>query len=75
MHQIMALVLPIIAKDEAIFIIEEFHSSLNERWGVAKEALENGILLYGVNASDKTRLREWFSTLIEPCSETKSSVS
>ncbi|MFQ6052024.1 MAG: nucleotidyltransferase domain-containing protein [Candidatus Hydrothermarchaeota archaeon] len=42
------------------YTIEEFHSSLKENWGVAKEALESGILLYGIDASDKTSLHEWF---------------
>ena len=54
-----------ISVDVFPYTIEEFHSSLEENWGVAKEALENGILLYGINASDRTNLCEWFSTLIE----------
>lgn len=51
------------------YTIEEFHSLLKEKWGVAKEALENGILLYGINASDKIHLHEWFSTLSEEISD------
>jgi len=51
------------------YTIKEFHSSLKEKWGVAKEALENGILLYGINASDKTHLRQWFFSLSEEISD------
>lgn len=54
-----------ISVDVFPYTIEEFRSSLKENWGVAKEVLEHGLLLYGINASDKTSLREWFSTLIE----------
>jgi len=46
------------------YTIEEFYLSLKENWGVAKEVLEHGILLYGIKTSDKIPLHEWFDTLI-----------
>lgn len=47
------------------YTIEEFLSSLNEKWGIADEVIKNGVLLYGIN-NDKglTFFNEWFFSFI-----------
>lgn len=48
------------------YTIEEFQSSLNENWGIAKEALDHGILLYGIQplAPERQSIGEWFQNLL-----------
>ncbi|MGQ9702739.1 MAG: nucleotidyltransferase family protein [Bacteroidales bacterium] len=48
------------------YTIEEFHSSIDGKWGIAGEVIKNGILLYGVdNAKKLMPFHNWFCALNE----------
>ena len=48
------------------YTLAEFYSSLDENWGMAREVLKQGVLLYGAGNTEKNRFfRDWFSTLDE----------
>ena len=48
------------------YTLAEFYSSLKENWGIAREVLNQGILLYGVRITENNvSFRDWFYALDE----------